>query len=111
MVGARGLSITWGDTPEYWQWIPLPESRFPEVAKLNYVRWLHVMAKVEPRILSPQTTYAAYLVFKLEVAEEEDEDWWGNGFNERPVKLCVHFEGREDGDEVSVFLDPSTDVP
>ncbi|PON51313.1 Phloem protein, partial [Trema orientale] len=34
-----------------------------------------------------------------------------NGFDERPVKLCVHFEEREDGDEVSVFLDPSTDVP
>lgn len=111
MVGARGLSITWGDTSEYWQWIPLPETRFPEVAKLNYVWWLHVMAKVETRILSPQATYAAYLVFKLEEDEEEDEDWWENGFDERPVKLCVHFEGREDGDEVSVFLDPSTDVP
>ncbi|PON45534.1 Phloem protein [Trema orientale] len=69
------------------------------------------MAKVETRILSPQTTFAAYLIFKLEEAGEEDEDWWGNGFDERPVKLCIHLEGREDGDEVSVFLDPSTNVP
>ena len=29
MIGARGLSITWGDTPDYWTWKPLPDqSRF-----------------------------------------------------------------------------------
>nr|GMN73318.1 hypothetical protein TIFTF001_052155 [Ficus carica] len=79
MVGARGLSIAWGDTPQYWKWISLPESRFPEVAKLSYVLWLHVIAKVETRILSPQTTYVAYFVFKL--AERK------HGFENRPVQL------------------------
>ncbi|VVA26186.1 PREDICTED: F-box [Prunus dulcis] len=27
MVGARELTVIWGDTPPYWQWISLPESR------------------------------------------------------------------------------------
>ncbi|KAL9406986.1 hypothetical protein Peur_003958 [Populus x canadensis] len=25
MIGARGLSIIWGDTPSYWTWKPLPD--------------------------------------------------------------------------------------
>ncbi|TYJ19815.1 hypothetical protein E1A91_A09G217400v1 [Gossypium mustelinum] len=28
MLGARALSIIWGDTPSYWTWKSLPESRF-----------------------------------------------------------------------------------
>lgn len=28
MLSAMNLSIIWGDTPNYWQWIPIPESRF-----------------------------------------------------------------------------------
>ncbi|KAM2396904.1 hypothetical protein ACFX1X_034070 [Malus domestica] len=27
MISARKLKITWGDTPQYWEWIRLPESR------------------------------------------------------------------------------------
>ncbi|PON63762.1 Phloem protein [Parasponia andersonii] len=103
MVGARGLSITWGDIPRYWIWTPLPESRFLKVARLHLVWWLHVVANVETRILSPQTTYAAFLVFKI----EQDE----RGFNRKPVQLCVNFEGQEDGGERSVFLNPSRDMP
>ncbi|QHO34598.1 F-box protein [Arachis hypogaea] len=34
MIAARDLTIIWGSTPEYWEWITLPESRFKEVAKL-----------------------------------------------------------------------------
>ncbi|GMN19287.1 hypothetical protein TIFTF001_050912 [Ficus carica] len=71
--------------------------RFPEVAKLSYVWWLHVIAKVETRILSPQTTYVAFFVFKL--AERQ------HGFENRPVQLRVDFEGREDGEGLSVVLD------
>ena len=71
--------------------------RFPEVAKLSYVWWLHIIAKVETRILSPQTTYVACLVFKL--AERK------NIFENRPVQLRVDFEGREDGEGLSVVLD------
>ncbi|KAL1549610.1 putative F-box protein PP2-B12 [Salvia divinorum] len=34
MLSARDLYIVWGDTPQYWRFISLPESRFPEVAEL-----------------------------------------------------------------------------
>ncbi|KAF9622592.1 hypothetical protein IFM89_032491 [Coptis chinensis] len=27
MIGAKELKITWSDTPQYWKWIPLPNSR------------------------------------------------------------------------------------
>ncbi|PON72906.1 Phloem protein [Trema orientale] len=103
MVGARAISIAWGDTPQYWEWTSLPGSRFPEVATLNYVWWLQLIANVETKILSQNTTYAAYLVFKLR------EDEYKYGFDQRPVQLCVNFEGR-DLDVLSVFLDPSSNM-
>ncbi|KAF9594793.1 hypothetical protein IFM89_034776 [Coptis chinensis] len=28
MIGEKELKITWSDTPQYWKWIPLPDSRF-----------------------------------------------------------------------------------
>ena len=28
MLLARGLHISWGDTPCYWRWMDLPDSRF-----------------------------------------------------------------------------------
>jgi hypothetical protein len=28
MLSARNLTIVWGDTPQYWTWIPLTDSRF-----------------------------------------------------------------------------------
>lgn len=27
MLSARKLTIIWGDTPQYWHWIPLTDSR------------------------------------------------------------------------------------
>ncbi|CAK9173810.1 unnamed protein product [Ilex paraguariensis] len=65
MIPARGLSIVWGDTPQYWRWTSLPESRFSEVAELLNVCWLAIGGKMQTQMLSPKTTYVAYLVFKL----------------------------------------------
>ncbi|KAM6544704.1 hypothetical protein CsatB_025440 [Cannabis sativa] len=98
MVGARKLEIIWGDTPHYWRWISLPESRFPEVALLNVVWWLHVSAKLETKILSPKTTYTAYLVFKLEENQYN--------FDRRPVELRIQLEGREEMEGFNVLLKP-----
>ncbi|KAI3448626.1 hypothetical protein Pfo_005291 [Paulownia fortunei] len=42
MLAARELFIVWGDTPQYWQWISLPESRFSEVAELPDVCWFEI---------------------------------------------------------------------
>ncbi|KAK2974949.1 hypothetical protein RJ640_000726, partial [Escallonia rubra] len=65
MLQARELSIAWKDTPYYWKWRSLPESRFSEVAELVSVCWLDIGGKIGTKLLSPETTYGAYLVFKL----------------------------------------------
>ncbi|KAK6917114.1 Phloem protein 2-like [Dillenia turbinata] len=66
MIAPRALHISWGDTPGCWKWISVPESRFPEVAVLLSVCWLEIRGRIKSSFLSPKTTYAAYLVFKLE---------------------------------------------
>ncbi|XP_072973186.1 uncharacterized protein [Typha angustifolia] len=65
MLSARSLSITWGHAPQYWRWISQPDSRFAEVAKLLDVCWLDIRGKIESKLLSQNTTYAAYLIFKV----------------------------------------------
>ncbi|CAK9154655.1 unnamed protein product [Ilex paraguariensis] len=106
MLQARELSIVWGDTPDYWEWTSLPESRFPEVAELLRVCWLAIGGKMQTQMLSPKTTYAAYLVFKL--AE------WNHGLDV-PSKASVGFvaegqEGAEDSNH-TVYLKLATDRP
>ncbi|KAK8568883.1 hypothetical protein V6N13_106764 [Hibiscus sabdariffa] len=64
MLSARDLSIVWGDTPSYWRWISMPESRFEEVAELINVCWFEIRGKIAISMLSPITHYKAYFVFK-----------------------------------------------
>lgn len=85
-LGARDLQITWSDTPQYWKWTSLPESRFPEVAELIHVWWLDIRGKIRAGMLSPRTSYTAYLVYKL-----EDE----YGFIYRPSEVSVGISGVE----------------
>ncbi|XVF65109.1 hypothetical protein PTKIN_Ptkin09bG0220300 [Pterospermum kingtungense] len=103
MLGARALSVIWGDTPEYWKWISLSESRFSQVPKLRLVWWLEVKGEIETRILSSRTNYAAYFVFKLSMNRY--------GFSEGTVDLQVNVDGVEAGEVRSVFLDPPEDEP
>ncbi|KAJ4722947.1 F-box protein [Melia azedarach] len=98
MIGARGISIAWGDRPSYWIWISLPESRFPEVAELKIVWWFDVKGRIETNILSSETTYAAYLVFKF--AESR------YGFERRSVALGVYVEGSDNEERRRAVLDP-----
>ncbi|KAL0367424.1 UNVERIFIED_CONTAM: F-box protein PP2-B11 [Sesamum radiatum] len=65
LVGARGLTISWGDNSEYWRWTSDTGSRFQEVAELRYVWWLDIRGRINARMLSPHTMYSAFLVFKL----------------------------------------------
>ncbi|XVE81399.1 hypothetical protein DITRI_Ditri15bG0060200 [Diplodiscus trichospermus] len=102
MLGARALSVTWGDTPRYWRWTSLPESRFSEVAELKLVWWLDVRGKIETRILSSRTNYGAYLVFKLNRNRY--------GFRERTVDMHVNVEGTASAEVQSVYLDPPQNV-
>ncbi|CAF1999714.1 hypothetical protein HID58_076551 [Brassica napus] len=64
MLSAMNISIIWGDTPQYWEWITIPEARFKRVAELLNVCWFEIRGRVNTRVLSPRTRYSAYLVFK-----------------------------------------------
>ncbi|KAL8484651.1 hypothetical protein ACS0TY_027087 [Phlomoides rotata] len=68
MVGSRELKIVWSNTPEYWEWMPRVDSRFSEAAELKDVCRLDIRGKIKTQMLSWDTNYGAYLVFKL--AEE-----------------------------------------
>ncbi|KAH9751324.1 F-box protein PP2-B10 [Citrus sinensis] len=103
MVGARGLSITWGSSPQHWKWLSLPESRFPEVAELKLVWCFEIMARIETKILSSKTNYATYLVFKFVETRE--------GFETRPIEFDVYFEGNDTHKMHSALLDPPANMP
>ncbi|KAL3633412.1 hypothetical protein CASFOL_022174 [Castilleja foliolosa] len=65
MISARELYIAWKGNPEHWEWISSPESRFGEAAELRSVCWLEIRGTLRLQILSPNTNYEAFLVFKL----------------------------------------------
>ncbi|GLT87702.1 hypothetical protein SLE2022_057680 [Rubroshorea leprosula] len=65
MLAARDLAITWGDTPHYWGWNSIQDSRFPESAEL----------------------LDAYLVFKLAAGVY--------GFTNEPIKVTVQLSRTE----------------
>ncbi|XP_039157033.1 F-box protein PP2-B11-like isoform X3 [Eucalyptus grandis] len=96
MVGARDLSIVWGDTPSSWRWSSFHVSRFPEVAELIRARWLEVHAKMETRLLSADTYYAAYFIFKFV---------HGNyGFETQAVEVSISCGSA--GEQCYVYFDP-----
>ncbi|THG23912.1 putative F-box protein PP2-B12 [Camellia sinensis] len=94
MLPARQLWIIWGDTPQYWTWISLPESRFLEVAHLVKVCWFDIGGRLNTQILSPETNYAAYFVFKT---TEQNE-----GFEYTPMKASVTLVG--DIEDKTIYL-------
>ncbi|KAI3934422.1 hypothetical protein MKW98_002929 [Papaver atlanticum] len=65
MLGAKELGIAWGDNPQHWYWRGYPGSRLGKVAELKWIRWLEIRGKLDTRLLSPKTFYAAYLVLKF----------------------------------------------
>ncbi|GAA0153328.1 hypothetical protein LIER_37655 [Lithospermum erythrorhizon] len=97
MLAARDLTIVWGDTPRYWRWISLPESRFSEVAELLDVCWLEVRGKIKTSMLSPNTTYSAYLVFTTKSSP--------HGFEYHAAESSVGISGQE-SETRAVCLDP-----
>ncbi|XP_030445335.1 F-box protein At2g02240-like [Syzygium oleosum] len=90
MLSARALSITGGDTPSNWSWNHMPNSRFAEVAELMEANRLEIRGTISPRMLSPRTLYAAYLVFKLTLTHN-------NGFELRLFEVGAGFAGDEVG--------------
>ncbi|GAV79528.1 F-box domain-containing protein/PP2 domain-containing protein [Cephalotus follicularis] len=98
MISARDLMIVWGNTPTYWRWISLPEARFAEVAELKSVCWLEVRGRINTRMLSPTTLYAAYLVFKAATTTRP------YGFEFQPVEAEIGLIGSESCKR-TVYLD------
>ncbi|KAK1621162.1 hypothetical protein QYE76_026679 [Lolium multiflorum] len=71
MLSARALNISWGDEPNYWRWIHLDVLHHGkritcEAAQLLHVAWLEVRGKIDSRMLSPNSAYGVYLVFRLD---------------------------------------------
>nr|AFK43692.1 unknown [Medicago truncatula] len=79
----------------------MPDSRFPEVAELLVVCWLHISGMINMLALSPNTQYAAYLVFKM---------IGGFGFRNPncPVVLSICVEGGHKSTKI-VCLDPNVE--
>ncbi|XP_057793334.1 F-box protein VBF-like [Salvia miltiorrhiza] len=65
ILSARELSISDNDVDGNWTWKSIHESRFGEVAELKGAERVEMEGKIRSEILSPNTTYAAYLVFKI----------------------------------------------
>ncbi|CAH8387574.1 unnamed protein product [Eruca vesicaria subsp. sativa] len=86
MLSAMNISIMWGDTPQYWEWITVPEARFKRVAKLLDLNWFEIRGRVNTRVLSPRTRYSAYIVFK-KINQ-------CSGFEEVPTEAGVGVVGR-----------------
>ncbi|XP_060186564.1 putative F-box protein PP2-B12 [Lycium barbarum] len=85
-LGARDLNIAWADTPGYWEWTSLPESKFREVAQLKFVWWLQIWGTIRTGLLSPLTFYRASFVYKFKD---------GYGFDYRPSEVSVRISGVE----------------
>ncbi|KAL9280509.1 putative phloem protein [Arabidopsis thaliana] len=49
MLSARKLDIVWVDSPEFWIWVSIPDSRFEEVAGLLMVCWFEIRGTQESR--------------------------------------------------------------
>ncbi|RDX84107.1 F-box protein PP2-B1, partial [Mucuna pruriens] len=101
MLSARSLVIIWGDTPRYWRWTSVPGARFSEVAELVTVCWLEMKGGIETRMLSPNTLYGAYLVFKQSRAG-------AYGFQHQPVDVSIGVAGEDDGRRRTVYLEAAT---
>ncbi|KAL2946534.1 hypothetical protein AAZX31_20G019300 [Glycine max] len=74
MLYARALSITWGETPEYWIWVQQKEASgtIIELAKLKKVCWLEVRGKFDIRKLLPGILYQVSFLIML---EDSSEGW------------------------------------
>ncbi|RZC19017.1 F-box protein PP2-B1 [Glycine soja] len=83
LLSARSLTVFWGegDTPRYWGWT-VPGVRHSEVTEIVSVSWLKILGKIKTGMLSPNTLYGAYPVFK----ESSDGAY---GFKNMPFEVFI----------------------
>ncbi|KEH33773.1 putative phloem protein [Medicago truncatula] len=97
LLAARSLTIDCRNVDGEKEWIPMHDSRFPEVAKLSLVFSHEIRGIIKTLSLSPNTQYAAYLVFKIIDA---------CGSKNEPVNFSVGVSGGNRSIK-SVCLDPN----
>lgn len=102
MLSAEKLGITWGATPQYWSWHPLPQSRFLKVAELMNVCWLEISGTVKCGELQANTMYVAYLIYTILPQS--------NGFNRIYEEAKVKIAGEVICNEI-VYLIPRNRLP
>ncbi|XP_019198334.1 PREDICTED: putative F-box protein PP2-B12 [Ipomoea nil] len=100
MLGAKSLQIVWGNDPRYWKWIHASESSFSDAVELLDVCWFEIHGKINTKMLSPDTNYAAYLVFTARPGI--------TGFESQPVEVSVRI-GEREATTRTVYLDPYLD--
>ncbi|XP_010425003.1 PREDICTED: F-box protein At2g02240 [Camelina sativa] len=98
MLSSKELWITWGSSPQYWQWISIPEARFEKVAELLDVCWFEVRGKTSTRVLTPGTRYSAYIVFKTKDGCPR--------LGHLPVEVGVGLVGQETSKRFIYFVGP-----
>lgn len=111
VLSARALVIIWTCTPRYWRWIPLTDSRFTEAAELLSVCWLEILGNIDSRMLSPNSTYAAVLVFKIaeEFYQLDTIDATVNlGGSKSSREVALTRSRRRPEEEISAVLFPRT---
>ncbi|GLT68681.1 hypothetical protein SLA2020_408900 [Shorea laevis] len=87
ILSASELSITWGSDPIRWGWISsTASSRFSKVAVLRTTEWLEIRGKIRMRMLTPNTTYEAYLIMKISN--------WAYGLDSRPLEMSIEVRGQ-----------------
>ncbi|KAG2301695.1 hypothetical protein Bca4012_059934 [Brassica carinata] len=98
MLSPKEVTITWGSSPEYWQWISIPESRFKKIAELIDVCWFEIRGGMHTRYLSPGTRYSVYIVFKTKNGCP--------GLGDSPVDAEVGLVGHESSQKLIYFVGP-----
>ncbi|CAN8253615.1 unnamed protein product [Cochlearia groenlandica] len=96
MLSSKEVWITWGSSPQYWQWISIPESRFEKIAELLSVCWFEIHAGMHTRYLSPSTRYSVYIVFKTKDGCP--------GLGNLPVEVGVRLTGQESSQKLIYFV-------
>ncbi|KAK1389391.1 Phloem protein 2-6 [Heracleum sosnowskyi] len=101
MMAASTLTIVWGDTPRYWRWTSDLESRFGKVIELISVCWFEIHGRISTSLLSGDTAYTTYLVYKPATTI--------SGFEDLPLEISVGIIG-EESIKRNVFVDPEGGV-
>ncbi|KAK0577757.1 hypothetical protein LWI29_038184 [Acer saccharum] len=104
MISARELNIVDGDDIYDWCWYSIPEAkhrfhipncRFPEVVQRCDISPLEIGGKITTSLLSPMTTYVAYLVFTGNCI------WLGK---EDPVEAVVGLAGSNNCQNRTIYF-------